>query len=77
MTHDRVQSDQLQMTQEFISNMLGVRREGVQHAAQNLQHKQWISYVRGHIKILDRPNLEAHVCECYQVVRAEHSRLFG
>jgi len=77
MTHDRVQSDQLQMTQEFISNMLGVRREGVQHAARNLQQKQWISYVRGHIKILDRPNLEAHVCECYQVVRTEQNRLFG
>lgn len=77
MTHDRTHSDELQMTQEFISNMLGVRREGVTHAAQNLQEKGWISYVRGHIRILDRPKLEAHVCECYEVVRAEHSRLFG
>ncbi len=77
MTHDRVQSDQLEMTQEFISNMLGVRRQGVTHAAQNLQEKGWISYVRGHIKILDRPKLETHVCECYEVVRAENSRLFG
>jgi CRP-like cAMP-binding protein len=77
MTHDRVQSDQLEMTQEFISNMLGVRREGVTHAARNLQEKGLISYVRGHIKILDRPKLEAHVCECYQVVRIEQRRLFG
>src|SRR6266853_4279121 len=77
MTHDRTQSDELQMTQEFISNMLGVRREGVTHAAQGLQEKGLISYVRGHIKILDRSQLEARVCECYQVVRAEHDRLFG
>jgi CRP-like cAMP-binding protein len=77
MTHDRTHSDELQMTQEFISHMLGVRREGVTHAAQNLQEKGMISYVRGHIKILDRPRLETHVCECYEVVRAEHRRIFG
>ncbi len=77
MTHDRTHSDELQMTQEFISNTLGVRREGVTHAAQNLQEKGLISYVRGRIRILDRPKLEAHVCECYEVVRAEYSRLFG
>jgi hypothetical protein len=75
MTHDRTPSDQLEMTQEFISHILGVRREGVTHAAQNLQEKHMISYVRGHIKILDRPKLEASVCECYEVVRAEQSRL--
>ena len=77
MTRDRTHSDELQMTQEFISNMLGVRREGVTHAAQNLQEKELISYVRGHIKILDRPKLEGHVCECYEVVRTEHRRIFG
>jgi len=77
MTHDRTHSDELQMTQEFISHMLGVRREGVTHAAQNLQEKGLISYARGHIRIADRPKLEAHVCECYEVVSAEHSRLFG
>lgn len=77
MTHDRVHSDQLEMTQEFISNMLGVRREGVTHAARNLQDKKLISYVRGHIKILDRAKLEAEVCECYSVVKLEHKRLFG
>ena len=75
MTHDRVQSDQLQMTQEFISHMLGVRREGVTHAARTLQEQGLIKYVRGHIRILDRSKLEAQVCECYEVVRAEHQRL--
>lgn len=77
MTHDRTGSDELQMTQEFISNMLGVRREGVTHAAQVLQQHGLISYARAHIKILDRLKLEEHVCECYRVVRNEHKRLFG
>jgi CRP-like cAMP-binding protein len=77
MTHDRVNSNQLEMTQEFISHMLGVRREGVTHAAQNLQERELISYVRGRIKILDRPKLEAQVCECYEVVKTEQIRLFG
>lgn len=77
MTHDRTHSDELQMTQEFISHMLGVRREGVTHAAQNLQEQGLISYVRGHIKIVDRVGLESQVCECYEVVRTEHRRIFG
>jgi CRP-like cAMP-binding protein len=77
MTRDRTHSNELQMTQEFISNMLGVRREGVTHAAQNLQEKGLISYVRGHISILDRAQLEASVCECYRVVREEHDRLLS
>jgi CRP-like cAMP-binding protein len=77
MTHDRTESDELQMTHEFISNMLGVRREGVTVAAQRLQETGMISYVRGHINILDRPQLLTHVCECYQVVRAEHARILG
>lgn len=75
MTRDRTQSDTLQMTHEFISNMLGVRREGVTHAAQQLQQTGFISYVRGRIKIVNRQGLEAHVCECYGVVRKEHARL--
>jgi len=77
MTHDLAQSDELQMTHEFISNMLGVRREGVTMAAQRLQEMGMISYVRGHIQILDRSQLLAHVCECYQVVKDEHLRLLG
>jgi CRP-like cAMP-binding protein len=75
MTRDRTQSDDLQMTQEFISNMLGVRREGVTHAAHGLQQQGLISYVRGHIHILDRKGLEASSCECYAVVKGEHDRL--
>jgi CRP-like cAMP-binding protein len=77
MTHDLAQTDELQMTHEFISNMLGVRREGVTVAAQRLQEMGMISYVRGHIQILDREQLLAHVCECYQVVKDEHARLLG
>jgi CRP-like cAMP-binding protein len=75
MTRDRTHSDELQMTQEFLSNMLGVRREGVTHAAHGLQVQGYISYVRGHLKIVDRPGLEERVCECYSVVKAEHDRL--
>jgi CRP-like cAMP-binding protein len=75
MTHDRADSDELQMTHEFISNMLGVRREGVTMAAQRLQERGMISYVRGHIIILDRKQLDERVCECYQVVKDEHKRL--
>jgi CRP-like cAMP-binding protein len=77
MTHDLAQSDELEMPHEFISNMLGVRREGVTMAARRLQEMGMISYVRGHIRILDRPQLLAHVCECYLVVKEEHSRLLG
>jgi len=77
MTRDRTNSDALQMTHEFISNMLGVRREGVSHAAHRLQQQGLISYLRGRIKILNREGLEAAVCECYQVVKDEHERLFA
>jgi CRP-like cAMP-binding protein len=77
MTHDLAQTDELQMTHEFISNMLGVRREGVTMAAHRLQEMGMISYVRGHIRILDREQLLSHVCECYQVVKKEHNRLLG
>lgn len=77
LSHDRLESDELIMTQELIANMLGVRREGVTHAARRLQEHGLISYVRGHIKILDRAGLEAAVCECYRVVRDEYDRLLG
>jgi Mn-dependent DtxR family transcriptional regulator len=77
MTHDRSESDELQMTHEFISNMLGVRREGVTVAAHRLQEAGMIIYMRGHINITDRQQLLSHVCECYQVVKKEHERLLG
>jgi CRP-like cAMP-binding protein len=77
LSHDRLESDELIMTQELIANMLGVRREGVTAAAHRLQNEGMISYVRGHIKILNRPLLEKSVCECYQVVKDEYDRLLG
>jgi CRP-like cAMP-binding protein len=77
LMRDRLDSDELVMTQELIANMLGVRREGVTVAAGRLQEQGLISYVRGRIQILDRPGLEATVCECYRVVRDEYDRLLG
>ena len=77
LSHDRVKADELIMTQELIADMLGVRREGVTVAAGRLQDSGAISYVRGHIKILDRQRLEEAVCECYQVVKDEFDRLLG
>jgi CRP-like cAMP-binding protein len=77
LSHDRVPGDDLIMTQELIADMLGVRREGVTVAAGRLQDAGAISYVRGHIKILDRTGLEETVCECYKVVRDEFDRLLG
>ena len=75
MSIDRLASDELTMTQELIANMLGVRREGVTEAAGKLRDAGIIEYSRGHIKVLDRPKLEAHVCECYAVVKKEFDRL--
>jgi len=72
---DRLQSNELSMTQELIANMLGVRREGVTEAAGKLQAGGLISYRRGTITVLDRPGLEAQCCECYQVVKTEFDRL--
>jgi CRP-like cAMP-binding protein len=77
LCHDRVQSDELEMTQEFIANMLGGRRESVTVAAGHLQDAGWIHYARGHISILDRKGLEGAVCECYRIVRDEFDRLYG
>jgi len=74
---DRLTSNQLNMTQELIANMLGVRREGVTEAAGRLQHAGVIKYSRGHITVLDRAKLESKACECYSVVKAEFDRLLG
>jgi CRP-like cAMP-binding protein len=74
---DRLSSSSLNMTQELIANMLGVRREGVTEAAGNLQRAGLIRYNRGHIDVLDRPGLEEAVCECYAVVKAEFDRLLS
>jgi CRP-like cAMP-binding protein len=72
---DRLPSNRLDMTQELIANMLGVRREGVTGAAGKLQEKGVIRYSRGHITVLDRPKLERLSCECYAVVKKETDRL--
>ena len=72
---DRLSGDELVMTQELISNMLGVRREGVTEAAGKLQAEGLIHYSRGRIKVLDRAKLEKRVCECYAVVKKEFDRL--
>lgn len=77
LSHDRLNTNELIMTQELIAGMLGVRREGVTVAAGRLQDAGAISYVRGHIKILDRQRMEETVCECYQVVKNEFDRLLG
>jgi len=74
---DRLASDELQMTQELIANMLGVRREGVTEAAGRLQDAGLIQYQRGRITVLDRPGLERRVCECYAVVKRETDRLLS
>lgn len=72
---DRLPSNEIFITQELIANMLGVRREGVNEAAGNLQNEGLIQYSRGHIVVLDRPGLELKACECYQVVKEEADRL--
>ena len=72
---DRLSSNELIMTQDLIANMLGVRREGVTEAAGKLQKLGVIRYSRGHITVLDRPQLEQLSCECYGVVKKETDRL--
>ncbi|MGQ0835278.1 MAG: Crp/Fnr family transcriptional regulator [Gammaproteobacteria bacterium] len=72
---DRLPSDQLNMTQELIANMLGVRREGVTEAAGKLQKEGVIRYSRGRITVLNRRKLEHLSCECYAVVKKETDRL--
>jgi CRP-like cAMP-binding protein len=72
---DRMEGDELVMTQELIANMLGVRREGVTEAALKLQKAGLITYARGHITVLNRQGVEARTCECYAVVKREYDRL--
>ncbi|HJT51122.1 MAG TPA: Crp/Fnr family transcriptional regulator [Nitrosospira sp.] len=76
LTLDRLNSQELVMTQELIASMLGVRREGITEAAGKLQHAEIIRYRRGHITVLNRAGLQEHVCECYDVVKKEFDRLF-
>ena len=73
MTHDRMQSSPFQLTQDFLAQMLGVRRVGVTKAARALQLNKLISYSRGNITILDRKGLEAASCSCYEIVKDIHA----
>jgi CRP-like cAMP-binding protein len=75
MSLDRLSTNELNMTQELIANMLGVRREGVTEAAGKLQSAGLIHYSRGRIEVIDRPGVEAKACECYDVVKRESARL--
>ncbi|OWY64040.1 hypothetical protein B7486_49525 [cyanobacterium TDX16] len=77
MTHDRVGSDNFPLTQEFLAQMLGVRRPSVSVVASILQKAGLIRYSRGKIIILDRPGLESATCECYPVIKQEFDRLLG
>jgi CRP-like cAMP-binding protein len=77
MTHDRVGRNTFDLTQEFLADMLGVRRAGVTVVCGALQRAGFIRYRRGHIQILDRGKLEETACECYGIVKAEVDRLIG
>jgi CRP-like cAMP-binding protein len=76
-THDRVDGDQFLLTQEFLADMLGVTRPSVSVAAGTLQAAGLITYRRGRVTILDRPQLEEASCECYAVVRSEYEKLLS
>ncbi len=77
LTLDRMQTNELIMTQELVASMLGVRREGITEAAGKLQQAGFIRYRRGHISVLERSGLETRACECYAVVKKELSRLLS
>jgi CRP-like cAMP-binding protein len=74
MTSDRMERDEFQITQEFLSNMLGVRREAVNKSAVKLQHQKIINYSRGHLSILDRTVLESLSCRCYRIIKQSYER---
>jgi CRP-like cAMP-binding protein len=77
MTRDRMGADEFQVTQEFLSNMLGVLREGVNKAAGSLQRRQLVRYNRGTLTILKRVALKAVACNCYQIIKDEYNGFLG
>ncbi|MBD1865593.1 Crp/Fnr family transcriptional regulator [Trichocoleus sp. FACHB-46] len=74
---ERIDSDHLPLTQEFIATMLGVRRAGVTQTAQKLQERKLIQYRRRDVQILNQGGLEASACECFKRTKAEYDRLLG
>jgi len=77
MTHDRVEGDEVPLTHEFLSFMLGVRRPGVTEALKSLESQGLITTARGTIRITDRAGLEKASCDCYRLVKEEYERLLG
>ena len=77
ITHDWVEGDELALTHEFLSYMLGVRHSGITEVLQQLQHQGHIRYGQGKITVLNRGGLEELACECYQCVQDEYKRLLN
>lgn len=75
LCHDRVGADEFMLTQEFLSQMLGVRRASVNLVAATFQEAGFIEYRRGRIRILNRRGLESASCQCYAVIREEYDRM--
>ena len=71
MSADRMRSDEFRLTQDFLSHMLGVRREGVTKSASHLQKEKIIRYSRGNLEILDRNALELASCPCYAILKGD------
>jgi len=76
-TRDRSDDDRLSLTQEFLSQMLGVRRTTVTMTARTLQARGLIKYSRGRMEIVDRAGLEKNACECYGFIRHRHDKMFS
>jgi len=76
-SQDRINTNEIKLTQEFLSHMLGVRRAGITQTAQKFQEKGLIQYHRGIVQILDQKGLEEAACECFRTVREEYDRLLG
>lgn len=74
-SHDRAGGNEFPLTQEFLAQMIGVRRASVNTVASMLQRAGYISYSRGRVRVLDRHGLESAACECYGVIRQEYERL--
>ncbi len=77
MAHDRVIGDEIPLTQEYLSQMLGVRRSGVSVAAATLERAGFITYRRANIMVADRVGLESASCECYRALNDEYVRVLG